>query len=219
MLSHVGVKSERARLLVVDDEPVVCRSLRRLAARYADVVEAHSVDEACASLVDGTCWTAVIIDWRLDSRLGDEVLELARARDPLLACMLLTGDPDDRASLAAWEHGVPLFIKPLRSPGLRAFVTYAVAAATEFGRAVGEGVQRWRLLYRFPAASAEVLHRRAIGESPAAVADGMGISENTYKKHVHNLLERTGGDSIEAEIARLLREVFIARGATVKPTP
>jgi DNA-binding NarL/FixJ family response regulator len=204
-----SVRSERARLLVVDDEPLCCRALGRIAARFADVVCAHSVCEACAKLSEGTPWTVVVIDWRLGDGLGAEVLEFARARDPLLACIILTGAPDDRASELAWAHGVPLFIKPVRPTILRAIVAQAVAATSQFGRCVAEAVQRWRVLYALRPASAEVFRLRAMGEAPGAVCEVLGISENTYKKHVANLLERTCASSIEAEIARLLREVAI----------
>lgn len=211
MLAPTPIPSDRARVLVVDDEPLVCRAVRRQAASYANVVEAHGVGEAVAMLSDGSLWTVIIIDWWLDGRLGAEVLEFARARYPLLACMVLTGAPDGRASEVAWAHGAPLFIKPLQHRVLKAFVAQAAAGRSEFGQAVATKVQRWRVLYGLRPASAEVLRLRAMGESPAGVVEVLGICENTYKKHVRNLLDRTGGDSIEGEVANLLREIATGR--------
>lgn len=202
-----GSAQLRPRVLIVDDEVSVRRMLARLASRISDVSAAAAVDEARSLLERGGPWTAVIVDWRLGARLGSEVLDLARANDPLVSCALLAGAPDHRASEAAWTHGVPLFVKPLEWHILKGFIVQAIDATSAFGRAVAEAVQRWRLLYGFRPASAEVLRRRVMGEPPTRIVEGMGIAENTYKKHIHNLLECTRGDSIEAEAARLLRDV------------
>jgi DNA-binding CsgD family transcriptional regulator len=108
-------------------------------------------------------------------------------------------------------------VKPIDMARLRTCLVAAMAEGDDFAREVVRAVQRWALLYGLRPSEAEVLRLWALGERPEAVADAKGITLLTLKTHKHAILAKTGGDSMEAEVARLLREVAIARGRRVLP--
>jgi signal transduction histidine kinase len=82
------------RLLIVEDEPIVRRSLRRLLARHGyEIREAGTGSEAVECC--GESWTPdiVILDLDLPHGSGESALEQIRVRAPEASVVLHSGDP------------------------------------------------------------------------------------------------------------------------------
>jgi CheY-like chemotaxis protein len=60
----------RARVLVVDDEPLICTALRRMLASGHDIAVAHRADEALAVMRDGARYDAILCDLYLSGMDG-----------------------------------------------------------------------------------------------------------------------------------------------------
>jgi signal transduction histidine kinase len=75
----------RSRILVVDDEPIVCFSLERLLAREADVVTATSARKALAMIQQGQRFDVLLCDLMLPEMDGPALYENIRDVDPLQA--------------------------------------------------------------------------------------------------------------------------------------
>jgi CheY-like chemotaxis protein len=111
------------RILVVDDEAMVCESVRLLLAYDGHQVETASGGaEALAKLEAGT-FDVVFTDFSMPGMKGDELAEKIKARDPRKPVILLTAFPP-----ATQPKGVDLIItKPFYLATLRKGVEEALA--------------------------------------------------------------------------------------------
>ena len=108
------VTAPRPCVLVVDDEPAICKALVIALARAGyDAVAAHSGEEAHAILgrrpVD-----VMVVDLRMPDLRGDVVYHLATSLQPALAVRTLftTGDHTAKAAALVEECRCPLIRKP-----------------------------------------------------------------------------------------------------------
>jgi CheY-like chemotaxis protein len=121
----------KPRILVVDDEPALRRTLERaLGAMGYDVV---SVGDPLLvyELLDAADYDLVILDIHLPQLSGDTLAIALLRRWPLLAerLLLMTGDP--WALRSEWPEELrrcPLLVKPFTLDGLAGFVRGALAA-------------------------------------------------------------------------------------------
>jgi len=103
-------------ILVVDDDPAIVRVLCRLIGKVCPAVGATTIVEANGHIESGGRLTGLILDVHLQEGSGWEVLVTARARDPLLPAMMLTGMRWSSLVEQAREfHAIP-YEKPLE-PG------------------------------------------------------------------------------------------------------
>jgi len=109
-----GMSSERVRVLVVDDEPAICRALTIALTRAGyDVVSAQSGDGALSVLASEHV-DVMIIDLRIPDTRGDVVFELAAASHPHLRrqTLFMTGDISERAYKLILSCKCPSVRKP-----------------------------------------------------------------------------------------------------------
>ena len=102
------------RVLVVDDEPAICRALTIALGRAGfDAVSALSGDAAIA-LVRKEHFDVLIVDLRIPDMRGDVIFELAAALQPQLRTqtLFITGDITERAQKIIAACGCPLLRKP-----------------------------------------------------------------------------------------------------------
>jgi DNA-binding response OmpR family regulator len=102
------------RVLVVDDEPSICRALTIALSRAGfDAVAAQSGDAAIA-LVRKEHFDVLIVDLRIPDMRGDVVFELAAALQPQLRTqtLFMTGDITERAQKIIAACQCPLLRKP-----------------------------------------------------------------------------------------------------------
>jgi DNA-binding NtrC family response regulator len=109
-----SMNEERVRVLVVDDEPSICKALT-IALRRAgyDTLSAQSGDSALALLASEHV-DVLLIDLRIPDTRGDVVFELAAATHPHLRhqTVFMTGDISERGvQLVTWCK-CPLLRKP-----------------------------------------------------------------------------------------------------------
>ena len=121
---------EPPRTLVVDDNDLVRDLVGRLLSREGHVVDAAaSVADALALPVGS--YQAFIIDVRLGTGLGTDLIERLRAQDPSVParCLLLTGGIDD---------DLPSDVAVLRKPFLADDLIAAVRELPPAGRSAPE---------------------------------------------------------------------------------
>ena len=108
------------RILVVDDEPNICRLLQRYLGRLGyEVQTAGSVPEALEHL-GRSRYDLVLTDLRLPGPSGLELLVEVRSRAPGTRTILMSAHADVYAAAAAIERGVDqLIVKPFELEDLR----------------------------------------------------------------------------------------------------
>jgi two-component system KDP operon response regulator KdpE len=121
---------ERTRVLVVDDEPAICRALSIALTRAGyDVLTAQSGDAALSMLASERV-DVMVIDLRIPDTRGDVVFELAAATHPHLRhqTLFMTGDISEKAHKLILSCKCPSVRKPFE---LRELITAVAALAPQ----------------------------------------------------------------------------------------
>jgi DNA-binding response OmpR family regulator len=112
--SEETMHGERVRVLVVDDEPAICRALTTALERAGySAIAAQSGDGALARLASEPV-DVMLIDLRIPDTRGDVVFELAAASHPHLRTqtLFMTGDLSERAQKLIASCKCPMLRKP-----------------------------------------------------------------------------------------------------------
>lgn len=120
----------RPRLLLVDDNALLLRSLTRVLHRAGFEVIAHdTLADARTALRDDPEIAVVLTDLRLGTASGLDLVAVARERDPAPGVVILSGvaSPDDIA--AALAAGAAAVIKKPAQPSELVDAAWAAARA------------------------------------------------------------------------------------------
>jgi DNA-binding response OmpR family regulator len=93
------MQPQQAHVLIVDDEPAICKALALALQRAGFRVSTALSGETAISVVRGATVDALVIDLRIPDMRGDAFFELAAAIQPHLRTRTLftTGDITERA--------------------------------------------------------------------------------------------------------------------------
>jgi PAS domain S-box-containing protein len=126
--SSVTVAAPRGRVLIIDDDPLVGRSMARLLQSAHEVTVCTSPGEALSRLERGERWDAILCDLMMPELSGMDVEErLAKsAPDVLPRIVYLTGGAFTDRARKFLSEGRPFLEKPVEAPALRARVAELV---------------------------------------------------------------------------------------------
>lgn len=115
------------RVLLVDDDPLVCDSIRRmLEFDRHNVQVAHSAAEALA-ICEQQSFDLVILDYMMPVMKGDQLAARLKERFPDRPVIMITADAEKVESPGAKPSGVDLIVgKPFRLEDLREAVSNAL---------------------------------------------------------------------------------------------
>jgi two-component system KDP operon response regulator KdpE len=121
--------SHGARILVVDDEPQILRSLRTTLASHSYDVQTAATGEEALAAVDGRLPDLVVLDLVLPGLSGLEVCRRLRARSSL-PILVLSARGDERDKVAALDLGADDYLtKPFGVNELLARIRAALRRA------------------------------------------------------------------------------------------
>lgn len=110
--------------MVVDDEPLVCDSIRRMLAIDGHQVEMATSGEAALALFGKNKFALILTDYELPLMNGDKLAVAIKALDPNQPIALITAYAESLQSAGALLAGVDLVIgKPFDLQELRQAVT------------------------------------------------------------------------------------------------
>jgi EAL domain-containing protein (putative c-di-GMP-specific phosphodiesterase class I)/CheY-like chemotaxis protein len=145
-----GSEELRARVLVVDDEPAIARSLARVLGVAGHVVTAATSGEEAVARLASESFDVILSDIRMPQMDGVTLLRAIRARDLDVPVAFMTGDPTLETALDAMEHGAFRYlVKPVDG--------HEVVAVVERGA-------RLHRLARVRREAADALEVRRIGD-------------------------------------------------------
>ena len=112
---------EKPKILIVDDEPDACTSLRRILLLDGYEVDiAHSFAEMLTSR-EWSNYFAILLDRKLPDGIVEDFLPNVKERAPQASIVIITGNADVQSSIAALREGVEDYIiKPIDPNALRA---------------------------------------------------------------------------------------------------
>ena len=125
--------NERLRVLVVDDEPTICRALTIALGRAGYDVVAVEAGEQAHTLLRAEHFDFLVLDLRIPDLRGDVLFELAASIQPHLRYRTLftTGDTSERAHTLLRAEHFDFLVLDLRIPDLRGDVLFELAASIQ----------------------------------------------------------------------------------------
>ena len=105
---------EGPRVLVVDDEPSICKALQIALTRAGFNAQIAESGDAALNKLRSEHFDAMLVDLRMPDLRGDVLFELAAAIQPQLRhrTLFTTGDITDRAERLIGACGCPMLRKP-----------------------------------------------------------------------------------------------------------
>ncbi len=207
-----------ARILIVDDHPIVRQGLRELLGRESDLCvagEAGGADEAIAALEEGP-FEAVIVELSLQGRSGLDLIRQISGLRPGLPVLVLTMHDEifyaERA-LRAGARGYVMKQAPIEriTAALRQVLGGGVAVSEQVaGRILAEIVGQSRPHPDAPAArlsnrELEVFRLIGQGRSTREAADALHVSVKTVESYRAAIKEklglRTAGELVRAAVS------------------
>jgi two-component system, NarL family, response regulator DevR len=191
------------RVFLVDDHEVVRRGLRELLEAEDDIEvvgDAATAGMALAGIASSSPDVAVL-DVRLPDGNGVEVCREVRARDPKIACLMLTSFGDDEALFDAIMAGAAGYLlKDIRGTDLIDAVRRVSQGDSLLDPSVtGKVLERLRKgdeedprLASLSEQERRILALIAEGLTNRQIAERMHLAEKTVKNYVSNLLAKLG---------------------------
>jgi CheY-like chemotaxis protein len=120
------------RVLLIDDEPMMRRALRRLLSRKHAVVESDSAVDALAMVTAGETFDVILCDLSMPDRSGVEVRDALKAWAPALAERLIFVTGEDPSEVARLLGALPnpVLRKPFAAAALRDTIASVLARST-----------------------------------------------------------------------------------------
>jgi DNA-binding NtrC family response regulator len=116
-------------VLVVDDEPIVCHSVRRILSKQSCAVEEAFDVDAAMQKMKLQSYDLVLLDLKMPKRSGMEVLRSIRTQYPDLPVIMVTGHGTIETAVEATKLGAFNFIpKPFTPQELTKVAVEALAA-------------------------------------------------------------------------------------------
>ncbi len=121
--------TENRKILVVDDEDTVCRSIRKALARDDYEVDVALSGEEGLKLETEKKYDVIIVDLMMPGLNGMDLLKSLKAISPAVQVVMITGYPTMKNTLQAMQIGAFDFLpKPFLPYDLRNLVARALAA-------------------------------------------------------------------------------------------
>ena len=193
--------------LVVEDHPLAGVTIRRALARHghAELVETRAA--ALARIQEGGL-DGVVTDVGLPDGSGFDVVREVRRVAPRTPVLVLSGEVDDNRLREADQNDARYLLKPPALSDLDRFVARVREAVSPADQRVDALVERWAERYALSPAEMEVLRIAAHGTRRSALAQKRAVAQSTVKKQVQFMLAKTGDDSLQVCVSRLLREAL-----------
>ncbi len=210
------------RILIVDDHPLFRDGVAALLGVWGHEVVGQAANGADAiALTERLSPDLVLMDVRMPGLSGVETTRILKERRPSVAIVMVTVSEDEDDLFNAIKAGAQGYLlKNIESAQFRLMLE-----AVERGEAAITPATASRILHeylhkdeahpdpdRLTERERQVLQLVTAGLRNKEIAARLGISENTAKYHLKNILEKLHAES-RAELAgRAVREGFLPEG-------
>jgi NarL family two-component system response regulator LiaR len=197
---------DRIRIIVADDHEVVRKGIREYLEDEPDmevVAEARDGEEAVAK-VDALHPDVVVLDIQMPNVSGVEATSRIKAHHPDVKVLILTAYDNDPYIFALLKAGASGYLLKTAGPddlvrAVRVVNEGQSWLGPEIARRVTAGLAGGRLVDTHSSAETELTQREmevlrlaARGQTNAAIAHALTISERTAQGHLANILAKMG---------------------------
>lgn len=118
------------RILLVDDDPLVCDSVRRMLEFDSRKVEVATSGKEALDICQRETFDLIILDYLMPVMKGDTLAVALKEKLPEVPIIMITADAEKQDSLEDTPPGVDLMVgKPFRLDELRGAVSKVLAKA------------------------------------------------------------------------------------------
>ena len=190
-----------AHFLVLEDHVALAKTLASVVRCVGDAHVAMTVEQGYETLDERDEWAGFLIDVLMPDGNGLDVLAYAREQGHEGPALVLTAMHDAATINRTYELRGRYLVKPADSLGILRFLSDAAHDPRQ-----DRFVREWARRYELTETELTILRSATEGSERDQLAFERGVSTTTLKKHVNNLLRKTGDASLLAAAARLLRE-------------
>lgn len=204
ILCHVG---NLVSFLIAEDDELVGRLLVRALSAHGKTELVTTVADA-RSAMERESFTAVVVDVGLPDGSGLDLINDARAQDPTVSALVVSGRVDARRLAAAHVLDASYLLKPVNAEQIELFAVRMRSKVRARAARIAQAVEQWSVEYELTRAEASILEIAAEGASRSQLAAARGVAPNTLKKQVQILLAKTGDSTLDVAVNRLLRTLL-----------
>ena len=175
-------------VLIVDDNELVRRALACVLGRYGECRTAGSASDASRYIASGIEWDGFVIDVKLGDGSGLDVLATARRSYAHTPAVVLSGELDRAAVNRAAILDARFVCKPCGTEELAPFLSDVLTRTT--GDRIYAARERARHRWGLSPRETEIVEVVLRGRAREEYVEQAGMSVNTFKTHVRNLLDK-----------------------------
>ncbi len=165
-------------MLVVDDEPVVLESCRRIFSEQGFDVRTTASPREAIGLVTGSRYDVILCDWKMPEMDGVDVVEVLDKRAPDSAIVMITGYPSVEKATEVMKRGAMDFVaKPFTPEEIIETVNRALARKNQQEAKEIKRIERLVTSLSFPVPSLDDQSPKTIAET---VAEKVGVGKVTF---------------------------------------
>ncbi len=193
-----------ASFLIVDDNDLVRRALTFVLHKYGECRVAASAMDAEQHIASGVDWDGFVIDVRLGDGSGLDVLARARRSHAKTPAVVLSGNLDREVVNRAAVLDARFVCKPCGLEELAPFLSDVLLRTT--GDRIYAATERARHRWGLSPREVEIVEAVLRGRSRDEYLEESGITSNTFKTHVRNLLEKADYENLSSLAIDLLSQ-------------
>lgn len=195
--------SSEAIVFVVDDEPAMRNSLRRLFQSAGLAVQTYGSAQEFLDAYRPDAAGCLILDVRMPGMSGLELQKELATRDIKIPIVFLTGSADLAMAVEAMRAGAADFLeKPFDNEILLGRARTALEQGARAGRDSALRAEIEQRLARLTPREREVMELMVAGKLSKTIADLLGASPRTIQIHRGRIMEKMQADSL-ADLVRM----------------
>lgn len=181
-------------IAITDDHRVVARSLKTYLESFADVRVVGIAASGEDLLGQLSAWRPQVVIQDLLMPGGIDGIETTRrvlSREPSTKVVALTASFDEARMMGVLRAGATGYVRKDADPEILLAAVHAVVAGrTYIDPSIGRHLSRETEYDELTPREGEVLRHLAVGASNRTIAAALGVSEETVKTHVANVLSK-----------------------------
>ena len=124
--------NDRCRLMVVDDERIVCRRLKQILEKVGYEVTVFNDGAHAIEALDNNPYDIIVTDLKMEGIDGMKILEVAKSKNPATKVIIITGFAEMETAKEAFRKGVFDFIsKPVEIEVIKEVISKAEKEISE----------------------------------------------------------------------------------------
>ena len=197
------------RIVLVDDHAVVREGVEGFIKKETGMAVVASVNSGAEAIAicNAEAIDIVVLDLKMPELDGLETLKILRAAHPRMAIVILTSDDRDESLRRAMEAGASGFLpKSVRGWDLvQALRVVARTGRLPLSSALAARLRNTTAPGSLTSREREILRELARGASNEEISVIVGVSVNTVKTHVNNILGKLGATSRTEAVVKAFR--------------